>query len=174
MDNYNGENGVWRTISGRKVFIKNGQSLQSAMAESGKFDDLKSTSSSSENKTDTSYQGKEFNKAYGRDSTVDQMHSQLSKLAPNTVNDSEVKETLQQIERVKNNPNANVNIYRATPGDTINEGDWIFLSRAQAERWTKTHFGTPKPGFKVLEEQTEARNVDWTGKNLEFVLRREK
>jgi len=31
------ENGVWRTVSGRKVFIKHGQSLSDAMRESGKF-----------------------------------------------------------------------------------------------------------------------------------------
>ena len=31
------ENGVWRTISGRRVFIKDGQSLTAAMRESGKF-----------------------------------------------------------------------------------------------------------------------------------------
>ena len=31
------ENGVWRTISGRRVFIKEGQSLTEAMKESGKF-----------------------------------------------------------------------------------------------------------------------------------------
>lgn len=30
--------GVWRTISGRRVFIRNGQSLTDAMRESGKFD----------------------------------------------------------------------------------------------------------------------------------------
>lgn len=29
--------GVWRTIAGRRVFIKDGQSLESAMKESGKF-----------------------------------------------------------------------------------------------------------------------------------------
>ena len=29
--------GVWRTISGRRVFIKNGQSMAEAMSESGKF-----------------------------------------------------------------------------------------------------------------------------------------
>lgn len=29
--------GVWRTIAGRRVFIKEGQSLSSAMRESGKF-----------------------------------------------------------------------------------------------------------------------------------------
>lgn len=31
------EGGVWRTISGRKVFIRDGQSLSDAMRESGKF-----------------------------------------------------------------------------------------------------------------------------------------
>ena len=31
------ENGVWRTIRGRRVFIKDGQSLTDAMKESGKF-----------------------------------------------------------------------------------------------------------------------------------------
>ena len=35
--NYNTGDGVWRTIGGRKVFIKNGQSLSDAMKESGKF-----------------------------------------------------------------------------------------------------------------------------------------
>ena len=31
------EDGVWRTIAGRRVFIKDGQSLTEAMRESGKF-----------------------------------------------------------------------------------------------------------------------------------------
>lgn len=31
------ENGAWRTISGRRVFIKDGQSLTDAMQQSGKF-----------------------------------------------------------------------------------------------------------------------------------------
>lgn len=31
------ENGVWRTIGGRRIFIKDGQDLASAMKESGKF-----------------------------------------------------------------------------------------------------------------------------------------
>lgn len=34
---YNDQDGVWRTIGGRRVFIKNGQDLASAMRESGKF-----------------------------------------------------------------------------------------------------------------------------------------
>ena len=32
------ENGVWRTIAGRRVFIKKGQSLSDAMKSSGKFE----------------------------------------------------------------------------------------------------------------------------------------
>ena len=34
---YNGKQGVWRTISGRKVFIAEGESLSEAMRKSGKF-----------------------------------------------------------------------------------------------------------------------------------------
>ena len=34
---YNKEDGVWRTIGGRKVFIRKGQNLADAMIESGKF-----------------------------------------------------------------------------------------------------------------------------------------
>ena len=37
MTNYNDLGGVWRTIGGRRVFIKDGQSLSDAMKESGKF-----------------------------------------------------------------------------------------------------------------------------------------
>lgn len=34
-------NGIWRTVGGRRVFIKNGQSLSEAMIESGKFSSRK-------------------------------------------------------------------------------------------------------------------------------------
>lgn len=43
------ENGVWRTISGRRVFIKEGESLSSAMRKSGKFK-IKSQSTQKINK----------------------------------------------------------------------------------------------------------------------------
>jgi len=34
---YNDQDGVWRTVGGRRVFIRNGQSLSDDMKESGKF-----------------------------------------------------------------------------------------------------------------------------------------
>lgn len=37
MKKYDEKDGVWRTIGGRRVFIRNGQSLSDAMKESGKF-----------------------------------------------------------------------------------------------------------------------------------------
>ena len=38
---YQENEGVWKTIAGRRVFIRNGQSLQEAIDGSGKFDDIK-------------------------------------------------------------------------------------------------------------------------------------
>lgn len=35
------EDGVWRTVGGRRIFIKNGESLSDAMKKSGKFDNKK-------------------------------------------------------------------------------------------------------------------------------------
>lgn len=37
MAEFNGKQGVWRTIGGRRVFIVNGQDLPTAMKNSGKF-----------------------------------------------------------------------------------------------------------------------------------------
>ena len=40
LQELNGEKGVWRTIGGRRVFIKTGQSLSDAMRKSGKFNNM--------------------------------------------------------------------------------------------------------------------------------------
>ena len=53
MEKYNEKDGVWRTIGGRRVFIKKGQSMSDAMKESGKF------KSASKTETDTSNNVKE-------------------------------------------------------------------------------------------------------------------
>ena len=43
------EKGVWRTISGRRVFIREGEDLTSAMKRSGKFEKIKFISVSFQN-----------------------------------------------------------------------------------------------------------------------------
>lgn len=45
----NNINGVWRTVGGRRIFIKDGQDLATAMKESGKFKPLKGLSANSSN-----------------------------------------------------------------------------------------------------------------------------
>lgn len=45
----NDENGVWRTIGGRRIFIKDGEDLKTAMKNSGKF---KSANKKEENDLD--------------------------------------------------------------------------------------------------------------------------
>lgn len=98
------------------------------------------------------------------------MYTKLDTLAENSKNSLKTNETeaYNQIINAKNNPNAEITIYRATPGKSINKGDWVFLSKSSAERWTKTTFGTPKKGFKVLSKKVKASDVGWTGKNIEF------
>lgn len=52
------EGGVWRTISGRRVFIKDGQSLTGAMKSSGKFKDVKKSKGSKDVKAKVAEQFK--------------------------------------------------------------------------------------------------------------------
>ena len=114
------------------------------------------------------YQGKNgvSGRAAGRGITIDRMHTELPKLAKN---DAANVEAVNVIHAAIKNPSAPVKIYRATNGETINSGDWIFITKAQAERFTKTPMGSPKPGVKVVEMEVPASHVDWSGKNLEFV-----
>ncbi len=59
---YDNEDGVWRTIGGRRIFIKNGQDLASAMKESGKFKSAKKFSKREELKKDIAHQVTEAEK----------------------------------------------------------------------------------------------------------------
>jgi hypothetical protein len=121
---------------------------------------------------DLSYQGRNYGSGKATSNGINalQMKQNLQKVNSLAIESPLVSEALQQIERISSKTDR-IKIYRATVGDSINTGDWIFLSRAQAENWTKTAFGTPKPGVKVIEATAKAENVDWTGKNLEFVYK---
>lgn len=121
-------------------------------------------------KADTSYQGtKGYSKASGTGITVDMMSAKLDDL-PDAVKKNN-QTAINTINSVKGNPNATITIYRATIGNGINKGDWVFIDREHAEKWTKTAFGTPKTGVKVRTKKVKASAVDWTGKNLEFMYK---
>lgn len=118
---------------------------------------------------DLSYQGKAYPKAAGSGITLESLHKYVEQLPPKVKEQN--KEALAVIEKVKGNPDAEITIYRAAPGESINNGDYVFIDREHAERWAKTPFGRPKPGFKVLEKKVKASQVDWTKKNLEFAYK---
>ena len=161
------------TLNERVQYPNIGNSIDNNIPQSTQNvkSDTSSVTSSTSVKQDFSYQGTNHSrdKASGKGITVDKMYQQIPKLANNTLNDVNNKEAFEQIEKVKDNPNAKITIYRATTGDTINSGDWVFLDKNHAESFTKSIITkTPLPGYKVVEKTVKASDVDWTGKNLEF------
>ena len=67
-----------------------------------------------------------------------------------------MNETMAQLNAVRGNPNGEVTIYRATPGNTINDGDWITLS----ESYAKHHNDTQLDGKgNVLSQKVNVRDI---------------
>lgn len=71
------EKGVWRTIRGRRVFIKEGQSLQDAMKESGKFDNLDNKKPSEMTDEEREKRIKELEKEFEKTSMFDSKKQEL-------------------------------------------------------------------------------------------------
>lgn len=89
------ENGVWRTVGGRRVFIKEGQDLASAMKESGKF------KSNIENKE------KELSKEEKADKSVlirqqrDELHEKLRKGGLSKDEYEDIKKQMKELTKQK-------------------------------------------------------------------------
>lgn len=64
----------------------------------------------------------------------------------------------------RGNPDADVTIYRAVPGDveTINPGDWVTTSRKYAEHHAQSNIHEDKNPI-VLQATTKARNIGFGG-----------
>ena len=59
--------GVWRTVGGRRIFIKDGEDLETAMKKSGKFGNKKEYEIEGIGKVDEEYLKKEFEKYHKDD-----------------------------------------------------------------------------------------------------------
>lgn len=91
------EDGVWRTISGRKVFIKEGQSVTEAMKASGKFN----------------------NRSEKKESTDDHKQKQLEIIQKNNPKDPSINASATWVESVKD-----IQTWEeAMHDDTYGEGD---------------------------------------------------
>ena len=78
-------------------------------------------------------------------------------------NKNVVKETKEALEKVKGNPDAKITIYRATTGDTINDGDWITLSKSYAE---DHNYSQLDGKGKVISKEVPVKDVEWAGDDL--------
>ena len=79
------------------------------------------------------------------------------------MNEKSSQESLEALKRVRGNPNAEVTIYRATPGDKINKGDWITLSKSYAEWHNQSQFNGKA---NVLEMRVKAKDIQYAGDDI--------
>lgn len=89
------EKGVWRTIGGRRVFIKEGQDLASAMKESGKFKSAKKFSKREELKKDIAHQVTEAEK------NGNTAHAEIGKRELERLNNEEKEQAVKDYENGK-------------------------------------------------------------------------
>ena len=74
-----------------------------------------------------------------------------------------MNETMAQLNAARGNPNAQIDIYRATTGDAINDGDWITLSPSYA----KQHLRDQLDGNgRVISQKANVRDIQFAGDDL--------
>ena len=72
-------------------------------------------------------------------------------------------ETMNALKKVKDNPDGEITIYRATPGDTLNYGDWVTLSKSYAELHNRTQFDGKA---NILELKVKANDIQYAGDDI--------
>lgn len=73
------------------------------------------------------------------------------------------RESLNALKKVRNNPNAELTIYRATIGNKINPGDWVTPSKAYAEYHNNSQFDGKG---NVLEMKVKAKDIQFAGDDI--------
>lgn len=78
-------------------------------------------------------------------------------------NNKVLEETKKVLESVKDKPNEMITIYRATPGNEINDGDWVTLSKSYAE---DHNYSQLDGKGNILEKKVPVKDVQWAGDDL--------
>lgn len=79
------------------------------------------------------------------------------------MNEKSSQESLRALKKVKGNPDAEITIYRATPGNKINHGDWITLSKTYANWHNQSQFNGKA---NVLEMKVKAKDIQFAGDDI--------
>lgn len=73
------------------------------------------------------------------------------------------KESYDILKEIKDNPDAEVTIYRATTGNKINSGDWVTLSKKYAEYHNDSQFGGKG---NVVSLNVKASDIQYAGDDI--------
>ena len=73
------------------------------------------------------------------------------------------KESLNVLKKVRNNPETELTIYMATPGNKINIGDWVTPSKSYAEYHNNTQFNGKG---NILEMKVKAKDILFAGDDI--------
>lgn len=143
---FDDSDGVWRTIGGRRVFIRTGQSLASAMIESGKFKNLRSdyrkAKEEDEKKKEKLTDSDEDKEIRGR---MEELQREIDSGRNNKEKTERLKEELQQYKdkyEVDNEKEEKANevVKNISSSDTIDElmnadtGDWNNMNQAERDK----------------------------------------
>lgn len=79
------------------------------------------------------------------------------------MNDQSYKESYKAILNVKDNPNAEIEIYRAGVNGELNNGDWVTLSKTYALEHSKSEFGD---NAQVNKYTVNVSNVHFAGDDI--------
>lgn len=74
-----------------------------------------------------------------------------------------LNETMEVLNAIRNNPNADIIIYRATTGDKFNPGDWVTLSKSYAEMHNQDNLDGKG---KVIEMKVKPTDIQFAGDDL--------
>ena len=76
------------------------------------------------------------------------------------------RETIRILKSVQGNPDAKVTVYRGTPGNSLNTGDWVTLSRGYAEIYAGDGAYSDNPNSKVISFEVRAGDLSFDGDSL--------
>ena len=74
--------------------------------------------------------------------------------------DGTYAESIKAIKKMRNKPEMDITIYRASPKNELNKGDWITLSKKYAKQESMTE-GVPVQSFKV-----KAKDIHFAGDDI--------
>lgn len=83
------------------------------------------------------------------------------------VSDVGARETVATLRRVQGDPDAEVTIYRGAPsGGTLNQGDWVTLSKTYADQYARDAAYSDNANSRVYSYKVRAGDLSFDGDDI--------